>query len=140
MLRMQFNSVNRKVMLHNLKLICPIIATYIINCYATPSRLFMVSGGEILSSEGTTQSDPTDMGAHALSILPLIKFLLEFINFNEMNAKEVVFADDFSVAGSLNSITHYWGKLTAIGSKYGYFPKPTKSYLIVKKKIDGRVC
>ena len=45
-----FNSINRKVMLHNLKLICPIIATYIVNCYATPSRLFIVGGGEILST------------------------------------------------------------------------------------------
>ena len=51
-----------------------------------------------------------------------------------MNAKEVVFADDFSIAGSLNSIKDYWDKLTAIGPKYGYFPKPTKSYLIVKEK------
>ena len=82
----------------------PHIATYIINCYATPPRLFIVGGGEILSSEGTTQFDPTAMGAYALVILQLIKFLLEFINLNEMNAKKVVFADDFSVAGSLNSI------------------------------------
>ena len=50
-----FNSINRKVMLHNLKFICPIIATYTINCYATPSRLFIDGGGEIRSSEGTTQ-------------------------------------------------------------------------------------
>ena len=49
-------------MLHNLKFICPIIATYIINCYTTPSRLFIVGGGEILSSEGATQVDPTVMG------------------------------------------------------------------------------
>ena len=54
-----FNSINRKVMLHNLKFICPIIATYILNCYATPSRLFIASGGEILSIEGTTQGHPT---------------------------------------------------------------------------------
>ena len=54
-----FNSINHKVMLHNLKFICPIIATYKINCYATPSRLFIVGGGEILSSEETTQDDPT---------------------------------------------------------------------------------
>ena len=55
------------------------------------------------------------MRAYASGILPLIKFLLEFINLNDMNAKEVVFSDDFSVAGSLNSIKDYWGKLTAIG-------------------------
>ena len=129
-----FNSINRKVMLNNLKFVCPIIATYIINCYATPSRLLIVGGGEILSSEGQAQGNPTVMGAYALSILPLIKFLLEFINLNEINAKEVVFADGLSVAGSSNSIKDYWGKLTAIGATYGYFPKPKKSYLIVKEK------
>ena len=52
-----FNSINHKVMLHNLKFICSIIATYIINCYVAPSRLFIAGRGEILSSEGTTQGD-----------------------------------------------------------------------------------
>ena len=102
-----FNFINRKVMLHNLKFICPIIATYITNCYTTSSSLFIVGGGEILSSEGTTQVYPAAMGAYALGILPLTELLLEFINLNEVNAKEVVFADDFFVAGSLNSIKDY---------------------------------
>ena len=47
-----FNLINRKVMLHNLEVTCPLIATYIINCYATPSRLFIVGGGEILLERG----------------------------------------------------------------------------------------
>ena len=102
-----FGSINRKVMLHNLKFICPIIATYIINCYATSSVLFTVGLGEVLSSEGTAQGDPTAMEVYALGILPSIKFLLEFINLNEMNAKDVVFADDFSVARNLNDIKDY---------------------------------
>ena len=67
-----FNSINHKLMLHNLKFICPIIATYIIHCYATPSRLFIAGGGEILSSEGATQGDPPAMRAYPLGILPLI--------------------------------------------------------------------
>ena len=50
-----------------------------------------------------------------------------------MNDKEVVFADGFSAAGSLNSIKDYWNKLTVIGPKYDYFRKPMKSYLIVKE-------
>ena len=49
-----------------------------------------------------------------------------------MNAKEVVFADNLSLAGILNCINDYWDKLTATGPKYRYFPKPTKSYVIVK--------
>ena len=49
-----FNFINHKVMLRNLEFIFPIIATYIINFYATPSRLFIVREGEILSSEETT--------------------------------------------------------------------------------------
>ena len=69
----------------------------------------------------TTQSDPTAMGAYALGILPLIKFLFEFVNLNEINAKEVAFTSDFFIADSLNSIKNYWDKLTTIGPKYGYF-------------------
>ena len=82
----------------------------------------------------TTQGDPKAMRVYALGILPLIKFLLESINLNDMNAKEVVFSDDIFVAGSLNSIKDYWDKLTAIGPKHGYFPKLTKSCLIVREK------
>ena len=95
-----FNYINCKVMLHNLKFIYPIIATCIISCYATPSRLFVLGVGEILSSEATTQGDPTAMRAYALGILSLIKFLLQSINLNGMNAKEVVFLDDFSFIGT----------------------------------------
>ena len=76
-----------------------------------------------MSKEGITQDDPTAMGAYALGILPLIHFLFEFISINHLSAKEVAFADDFTVAGKPTSIRDYRGKLTVLGPKYGYFPK-----------------
>ena len=51
-----------------------------------------------------------------------------------MNAKEVVFVNNFSVAGSLNSIKDYWDKLTAIAQNT---VTSLKSCVIVKEKIDG---
>ena len=44
-----FNSINRKVMLHNLEFVCPIVATCIINCYqgyllSVGKRYFLVKG------------------------------------------------------------------------------------------------
>ena len=122
-----FNSINRKVMLHNLNFICPVIATYISNCYMCPAGLFIIGRGESPSKEGTTQGDPTSMGAYALGILPLLQFLLNFISVSELNVKEVAFA----VAGKFSSINNYWSQLTSFGPKYGCFPKVSKSYLIV---------
>ena len=87
-----------------------------------------------MSKEGTTQGDSTAMGVYALGILPLIHFLLGFISVNHLSAKEVAFADDFAVAGKLTSIKDYWGKLTVLGPKYGYFPKASRSFMIVKEE------
>ena len=82
-------------------------------------KVIHCGGEEILSSEGTTLCEPTAMGAYGLGILSLIKFLLEFANLNKINAKEVAFTNDFSVAGTLNSIKDHWNKSITIGPKYG---------------------
>ena len=50
-----FNSVNRNVFLHNVKVICPSISKFVENCYQAPSRLFVVGEIELSSAEGTTQ-------------------------------------------------------------------------------------
>ena len=50
-----FNSINRKAMLHNISITCPLITTFIANCYMEPARLFVVGNHEIKSREGTTQ-------------------------------------------------------------------------------------
>ena len=100
-----FNTVNRKVLPHNVKMICPAISTYVNNCYSLPSRLFVIVGAEITSEEGTTQGDPTAMAMYAIAIIPLIMMLLELTEkFPNKQTKMVVFADDLSAGRSLSDI------------------------------------
>ena len=63
-----FNSINRKVMLHNIKHLCPAMATYDYNSYCTSARLFVQGGKEITSSEGTTQGDFFVMPMYAIGV------------------------------------------------------------------------
>ena len=99
-------------MLHNIKFLCPLISTYISNYYAAPARLIS-DGGEILSKKGTTQGDPTSMGAYALGILPKLDSLLDFVLTSALQTREVAFADDLTVAGKLADIKSFWDKLSA---------------------------
>ena len=88
------------------------------------------SGIEILPKEGTNQSD---RGLAFLGILLVLHTLLDFVLINELQTKEVTFADDPKVAEKLADIKNFWDKLATVGPRYGCFPKATKSYLIVKK-------
>ena len=39
-----FNSTNRKALLHDIEQLCPLIATFFYNYYATSARLFVIGG------------------------------------------------------------------------------------------------
>ena len=65
----------RRVLLHNIKYLCPPMAIYIRNCYSVPSRLFVLGGTEILSSEGTTQGYLLAMTVYAIGITPLLEVI-----------------------------------------------------------------
>ena len=75
-----FNSVNRKTFIHNIGIICPLLAKFVWNCHNLSSQLFINGGGEIWSTEGTTQDNPTAMGIYAIGIIPLI---LIFVNITD---------------------------------------------------------
>lgn len=49
-----FNALNRATSLHNIRVLCPVIAAYVINTYRKSARLFITGGKEIMSAEGTT--------------------------------------------------------------------------------------
>ena len=67
-----FNSFNRMAALHNIRHVCPSLATILINTSRAPSDLF-IDGDVLLSQEGTTQDgDPLAMPFYALATVPLI--------------------------------------------------------------------
>ena len=105
-----FNSLNRATAMHNIRVLCPIIAAYAINTYRLSSRLFIAGGQEIPSAEGTTQGDPLAMGLYALSVQPLITSLQ-----GACKIKQCWFADDASGAGSVSETKEWWDTLSTIG-------------------------
>ena len=128
-----FNTINRNVFLHNIRIICPEISTFISNCYQRPARLFVVGGIEISSLEGTTQGDPTAMYVYALGILPLIIVLSEPISVSE-KVRQSAFADDLAGGGTLVQLRRWWDTIIEMGKYIGYSAKPSKSWLIVKEE------
>ena len=70
------NALNRAAALHNIRVLCLVIAAYVINTYRQPTRLFTKKKRKkIVSAEGTPQGDPLAMGLYALSTQPLISSL-----------------------------------------------------------------
>ena len=122
-----FNSVNRMAALHNIRLLCPSMATILINCYRSPTELF-IDGDIILSQEGTTQGDPLAMPMYALATLPLIRRLT-------FDVKQVWYADDAASTGSLENLRKWWDEVSSKGPLYGYFANASKTWLVVKDEF-----
>ena len=87
--------------------------------------MFIVGGGEICSSEGTTQGDRMGMAVYALALLPLVSLLLDEL-------RQAWFADDAAATRELLTIRRWWTRLCELGHLFGYFPNAEKSWLVVK--------
>ena len=125
-----FNSMNRAVSLHNVRITCPYNATYLINTYRCPARLFIAGGGEIQSEEGTTQGNPLAMPWYSLSTVNLITDL----KLHTSNVSQVWLADDAAAAGKIKPLHQWYERLTEQGKKFGYLVNGIKSWLIVKSE------
>ena len=95
-----FNSINRKVFLHNVCILCPAVSAFVTNCYATPACLFVIGGTKIRSTEGTTQGDPVAIPIFALGITPIIMTMIELATIKCDNIKNAAFADDLVQQGN----------------------------------------
>ena len=129
-----FNALNRAAALHNIRVLCPVIAVYAINTYRQSARLFITGGKEITSAEGTTQGDPLAVALYALSIQPLITSLQAM-----SDARQCWFADDASGAGTISEIKQWWDGLNTLGPDIGYFPNAKKCWIIAKPEKEALV-
>ena len=55
----------QSIKLHNIRIVCPAVATFAINTYRASARLFVTGGKELVSAEGTTQGDHLALGLYA---------------------------------------------------------------------------
>ncbi len=82
----------------------------------------------MLSKEGTTQGDPLAMAMYAIGTQPLIRRL-------DGHDKQVWYADDSSAGSCIERLKAWWDKLEEIGPRYGYFPKGSKTRVLVKQEV-----
>ena len=125
-----FNSLNRATSLHNIQYICPELATYIINTYRVPVKLYLPDGSFIYSKEGTTQGDTAAPGFYSISTHPLIKRLSELKEISQ-----IWYADDAGAGGKMKALRAWWDMLVANGPSLGYYPNAKKTWLVVKKQF-----
>ena len=125
-----FNCMNRAVALHNTRILCQIISTYLVNTYRHATRLFISGGGEIKSTEGTTQGDPLAMAWYSINTVMIIDWLAQ----GNSDVKQVWLADDATTVGTIENLKTWYERLIDQGKKFGYYVNCSKCWLIVKSK------
>ena len=130
-----FNNLNRKAALHNIKELCPPFFRFLNNTYQQSAKMIIndqTKTENIFSEEGSTQGDVSAMGMYAVGTRPLLDILRS--NTDSSKCQQVWYADDSSVAGQMTEMRKWWDVLNQTGPKFGYYPKPSKTILIVKKE------
>ena len=71
------------------------------------------------------------MQAYGIGILPLL-FLIN--PYREEQTKHLAYADDLGGGSKLPTLRKWWDRVVEHGPKYGYYPKASKSWLVVKEE------
>ena len=110
-----------------------------INTYRKPANLHLAGAEEpILSQEGTTQGDVPALGIYSCATVPLVRSQVLQSEKNILNCREVWYADDSAAAGSVEHVKKWWDHLQFNGPCFGYYPKPSKTWLIVKPEHEQK--
>ena len=127
-----FNSLNRTAALWNIRVLWPRCSRFLFNSYRGWGSL-VVQGSDkfMFSKEGVTQGDPLSMFMYAVDTIPLISLLKDGTG----KRKQVWYADDASACSELNSLKDWFDEVKLRGPLFGYYPEPSKSYLVVHENF-----
>ena len=70
------------------------------------------------------------MIVYGLSTLPLLRSLLGKGD-TEIDWRKIWYVDDSGIMGRYKYIKDIYAELTRVGPRWGYFPEPSKSILVV---------
>jgi hypothetical protein len=125
-----FNAVNRAAALWNARILWPRCARFLFNSYRGFAFLLLQATADtsviLLSREGVTQGDPLSMFLYSIAIMPLIRKCTRVGEWHQC-----WYADDSSAVARLRQLVEWLTLLMEEGPKFGYFPEPAKSILIV---------
>ena len=76
------------------------------------------------------------MPSYAIGILPFLTLIKPDIQPELLN--HVAYADDLGGGSKLDKLREWWDKTVKFGPSLGYYPKPSKSWLIVKEREHSR--
>ena len=128
----------------NIKYTCPEFSGYVNNLYRGDAELFVAGSDEtVMSCEGTTQGGTESMGFYSGGLVPISHYQIEEQDQDKSPedtdfAKKLFHADDGAGGGTLSQILEWWSEIQTRGPIFGYFPKPSKTWLIVKPEYLER--
>jgi len=124
-----FNSLNQAAMLLHARVISPQCARFLFNTYRGWSVLVLGGSSAFLySKEGVTQGDPLSMFMYAIGTLPLSCSLHDPGRWTQL-----WYANDASASGTLPELRNWLNLLCSRGPGFGYYPEPTKSFVVVNE-------
>ena len=74
------------------------------------------------------------MGFYSCSTIPVIRTSAINSNGSSTAIKQVWYADDAAGGGKIEDLKLWWGNLCSRGPLFGYYPKPSKTWVILKQQ------
>ena len=111
------------------------------NLYRGNAELVVAGSSEtVMSCEGTTQGGTESMGFYSGSLVPISHYQIGERTVDQSPddsdiAKKLFYADDGAGGGTLYQVLRWWNEIQKLGPNFGYFPKPSKTWLIVKPEF-----